>query len=166
MPYYNLRHPGVLESNWIPVDPELWKVENYEVFLQRRRELLAIGANEFLRSLYEDSLPQTYIENFTDRLAPNVQDEEEEDQLIEVSHWMSEHGLNSGERNYVINDGEEDYVLDLAWPDGVQTGLSKPIALLLNESDEVCAAANRAGYTYLTDVQDFKDYVNVNYIGI
>lgn len=166
MQYYNQMHPGVLESNWIPVDTELWKIESYEAFLQKRRELLAIGANSFLMSLYDDAVPQTSIENFTNRLAPNVKDEEEENQLVEISHWMSEQGFNSGERNYVIKEDNEDVILDLAWPDGVQTGLSQPLALLLNETDEVCAAASRSGFTYLTDINDFKDYVTVNYIGL
>lgn len=164
MPYYAGKQPGALESNWIPINQELWKVENYEVFLQKRRELLAKGANEFLQSLYNDSIPQTSIENFADRLAPNVLNEEEENQLAEVSNWMEENGLNSGERNYVIEDNGNDVILDLAWPDGVQTGLSKPLALLLNESDDVYSAANRAGYTYLTSIQDFKEYVKANYM--
>ena len=77
---------------------------------------------------------------------------------------MEENGLNSGERNYVIEDNGNDVILDLAWPDGVQTGLSKPLALLLNESDDVYSAANRAGYTYLTSIQDFKEYVKANYL--
>lgn len=164
MPYYAQKQPGALESNWIPVDPELWKVENYEVFLQKRRELLAKGANEFLQSLYNDAIPQANIENFADRLAPNVQDQEEENQLAEIANWMEENGLNSGERNYVIDDNGNDVILDLAWPDGVQTGLSKPLALLLNESEEVYAAANRCGYTYLTNLGDFKEYVKANYM--
>lgn len=164
MPYYAGKQPGALESNWIPIDQELWKVENYEVFLQKRRELLAKGANEFLQSLYNDSIPRTNIENFADRLAPNVLNEEEENQLAEVSNWMEENGLISGERNFVIDDNGNDVILDLAWPDGVQTGLSKPLALLLNESDDVYAAANRAGYTYLTSIQDFKEYVKANYM--
>ena len=146
------------------MNPELWKVENYESFLQKRRELLAVGANEFLQSLYEDVVTQVIIENFTDRLAPNVQDEEEENQIAEVAHWMEEQGLSSGQRNYMVFDNDTEVILDLAWPNGVQVGLSKPLALLLNESEEVCASANRCGFTYLTDVQGFKDYVKANYL--
>ena len=165
MPYYEQKQPGALESNWIPTDHELWKVENYELFLQKRRELLVKGANYFLQSLYANEIPTATIETFTDRLAPNMLDEDEENPLAEIAHWMEENGLSSGERNYVINDNGGDVILDIAWPDGVQTGLSKPLALLLNESDDVYAAVNRCGYTYLTDIQDFKDYVKVNYIG-
>lgn len=117
-----------------------------------------------MQSLYEDDVEKVIIENFTDRLAPNVQDEEEENQIAEVAHWMEEQGLSSGQRNYMVIDNDTEVILDLAWPDGVQVGLSKPLALLLNESDEACAAANRCGYTYLTDVQGFKDYVKANYL--
>ncbi len=162
MPYYYKKQPGALESNWIPTDPELWKLGNYELFLQKRRELLAKGANDFLNSLYNGSVPQAEIENFTDRQAPIVQSEEE--QITEVSYWMSENGLDAGQTNYVIIDEGKEVVLDLAWPDGVQTGLSKPLALLLNESEEVGFAANRCGFMYLTDVQSFKDYVSANYL--
>lgn len=165
MPYYEQKQPGALASNWIPTDAELWKVDNYETFLQKRRELLCDGANGFLQSLYNDNVPNASIENFTNRLAPNILDEDEESQIVKVALWMEENGLNSGERNYVIDDNGKDIIFDIAWPDGVQTGLSKPLALLLNESDEVYAAANRKGYTYLTNIQDFKDYIQVNYIG-
>jgi hypothetical protein len=50
-------------------------------------------------------------------------------------------------------------VLDLAWPDGLQEGLSKPVALLLNEEREVEERANRAGYLYFTDVYTFRAHV-------
>ncbi len=50
-------------------------------------------------------------------------------------------------------------VLDLAWPDGLQAGLSVPVALLINEGPETEEAANRAGYRYFTDVDEFRAYV-------
>ena len=48
---YVKKNPQAIESHWIPMDPNLWKVENYAEFLQTRRELLAKAANEFLNSL-------------------------------------------------------------------------------------------------------------------
>ena len=47
-------NPGVLESQWIPKDPNLWTVESYLHFLERRSELLAEAANEFLQNLIGD----------------------------------------------------------------------------------------------------------------
>ncbi|MXY57456.1 MAG: hypothetical protein F4Y41_13860 [Gammaproteobacteria bacterium] len=89
--------------------------------------------------------------------------EEEEDLLIEVNQWVVSQGLPEGEFLFELADpdtGEEFGVLDLAWPDGMQAGLSVPVALLLNEPEETEAAANRAGYRYFTDVDSFKSYVD------
>ena len=89
--------------------------------------------------------------------------EEEEDLLIEVNEWVVEQGLPEGEFLFELADpesGEAYGVLDLAWPDGLQEGLSVPVALLLNEPEETEAAANRAGYRYFTDVDSLKTYVD------
>ena len=51
LPEVQAKHPGVLESQWIPTDPELWRVERYSDFLAARRELLAASAQSFLESL-------------------------------------------------------------------------------------------------------------------
>jgi hypothetical protein len=48
------KNPGTIESHWIPMDRELWKVENYRDFLTARRELLAKAANKFLNSLIKE----------------------------------------------------------------------------------------------------------------
>lgn len=37
-------------------------------------------------------------------------------------------------------------MLDVAWPQGLQVGLSEPVALLLNEAVEVFEAAVKHGY--------------------
>jgi hypothetical protein len=50
-------------------------------------------------------------------------------------------------------------VLDLAYPQELQEGFSQPVALLLNESKELIATANDAGYRYFTDVDAFKEYM-------
>lgn len=45
------RVPGVLASQWIPLDRDLWQAKRYPDFLAARRELLAAAANTFLDSL-------------------------------------------------------------------------------------------------------------------
>jgi hypothetical protein len=57
IPAYEERHPGVLASHWIPMDPALWKIENYSDFLTARRELLAEAANGFLGELAGGTAP-------------------------------------------------------------------------------------------------------------
>jgi len=52
------KFPGSLKLQCIPEDKELWKLENYELFLEARRKLLAEALNEFLTNItkteYED----------------------------------------------------------------------------------------------------------------
>jgi len=43
-----LKFPKALELQCIPEDPELWKIENYEQFLEERRKMLAKNLNGFL----------------------------------------------------------------------------------------------------------------------
>ena len=45
------RHPSALKSQYIPETPELWKLENYEDFLVRRRDLLADAINDYMEDL-------------------------------------------------------------------------------------------------------------------
>ena len=44
-------HPKALESQFIPNNPELWKLKNYEDFLAKRRELLADAINDYMDDL-------------------------------------------------------------------------------------------------------------------
>ncbi len=50
-------------------------------------------------------------------------------------------------------------MLDLAWPEGVQVGLTEPIALLLNEPPDVQRIAGERGFRFFTTVEAFKTYV-------
>ena len=51
-PLLREQHPRVLESQWIPMDEKLWKVDNFLAFLEARRTLLARAANRHLSNLY------------------------------------------------------------------------------------------------------------------
>jgi hypothetical protein len=39
-------HPGALQSQWIPTDRALWRIDRYADFLAARRDLLAQAANQ------------------------------------------------------------------------------------------------------------------------
>jgi hypothetical protein len=160
------KHPRALESHWIPLDKELWKVKNYGEFLAERRRLLAKAANKFLDGLQTGSLPEPEVAvSVLERAQASGPDgtESEEDQTIaELDQWLVERGLPQGEAMFELSDpgtGEALAVLDLAWPDGLQEGYSHPVALLLDQPEEVKHAANRAGYRFFTDPAAFKDYV-------
>lgn len=51
LPEVEERYPGALASQFIPMDPELWKLERYPDFLQARRALVAAKINEFMDTL-------------------------------------------------------------------------------------------------------------------
>lgn len=47
-------------------------------------------------------------------------------------------------------------VFDLAWPSGLQEGLSEPVAVLINEGADVLSVASRAGFRCFTGIDEFK----------
>lgn len=159
--------PGVLESHWIPMDRDLWKVDRYKDFLATRRELLAQAANDFLDSLLAGTVPEREVETpVVERehvaVPGTIASKEEEQLLLDTNMWVVEQGLPEGEFVYEVVDeatGEPLVVLDLAWPNGLQAGLSQPVALLIDEGRKTEEAANRAGYRYFTDIVSFREYV-------
>ena len=164
-PQYEDKHPGVLESHWIPMDPELWKIENYRDFLAARRELLAKAANDFLDQLYHGAMPESEAPPSTyETAAPrpiSIANDDEETALLRVMEWMEEKGLPSGELGFELPlaDNGDAIVLDLAWPNGIQEGLSRKVALLIDETPETLATVNHADYEYFTKVDELKRYV-------
>lgn len=45
------KYPDALEKQFIPNNPNLWKIENYELFLIERRKIIANSINQFLTEL-------------------------------------------------------------------------------------------------------------------
>jgi hypothetical protein len=161
--------PGAIASHWIPIERELWKVENYRDFLAARRELLAKAANDFLDSLQAGFVPETQkapsiLEREVVTISSGIATEAEEQMLQECNRWVQQQGLPQGELMYELADattGEAIAVFDLAWSNGLQEGKSQPVALLIDEGKEVEEAANRAGYRYFTNIEAFKQYVQL-----
>ena len=162
------KNPGVLASQWIPEDPRLWELENYDEFLSVRRELLTAAANALLDSLGAGRLPQpgSFVARPAEAAervrAAHVASDEEELELSECQEWMEQHNLPRGESGYeLVDETSEDLLatLDLAWPDGVQEGLSQPVALLIDEEDETRYAAQQYGFRYFTTLAEFKHFV-------
>lgn len=168
------KHPGAVESHWIPMDRELWKAQNYAQFLAARRELLAKAGNDFLDSLLHGVVPQEQVEvPIVERKEPvvlgAVGTEDEERLLLETNLWVMDQGLPEGELMYELiepNTREVVALLDLAWPRGLQEGLSSPVALLLDESSEIEEIVNKAGYLFFTNVDDFHRYVKQEILAV
>jgi len=68
---------NTLDSHMIPQDPDYWKMENYEAFLERCRELIAEGINEYMQSLIRSSgksSNRANVESETERLVVELVD--------------------------------------------------------------------------------------------
>lgn len=160
------KQPGAVDSHWIPLDRELWKVENYTVFLEHRRVLLAQATNAFLTDLHAGHAPERPEDAAAPPIAVGIdedsaiRDDDELGALIEAQSWLSENGFDPGTLDHELVDasGVPVAMLDLAWPRGLQPGLSDPVALLLNEPAEVVQAATEHGYRPFTDVEKFRAY--------
>lgn len=170
-PSIETQHPGALASQWIPQDPELWRIDRYRDFLAARQELLAAEANRRLESLLHGDLrwmagaaapPPTPQAAFGGVTSP-----EEEAEIAAVNDWLAARGLPRGVVSCDLTDdvtGEQVAVLDVAWPLGIQEELSQPVALLLNEPNETLARASQAGYRCFTSVSEFKQFVERSYL--
>lgn len=163
------KYPGALASQWVPMDPELWKVQRYREFLAARRELLAQAANDFLEGLIgaapvqAEPVAQPALEaEAPPPMPPGGADDEELALIAECNQWIVSQELPAGAMLYELSDPESGAplaVIDLAWPRGIQEGLSQPVALLLNEGEEVEVILNRAGYRFFTSPVELCAYV-------
>lgn len=164
---YAAKHPGAVASHWIPMDRDLWRLDRYLDFLAARRALLAQAANDFLSSLLHGTIPETEISESILERAPvmaygGIESDEEEAQLLDCAAWVEGLGLAAGELLYSVVDedtGDVLAILDLAWPNGLQEGLSDPVAVLIEEADDVKEIAQRAGFRYFTTPEAFRQYV-------
>jgi hypothetical protein len=166
-PEIESQHPGALESQWIPMNKDLWKLENFSDFLVARQELLAEATNNLLKELLHEDYhwmidPSHRDFKNAEFINVGITDDEEESLLNELNLWVTSYSLSPGEISYECSNLESDEkraVFDLAWPNGLQEGLSEPIAILLNETIDVVIFANKAGFRCFTNIDSFKDYV-------
>jgi hypothetical protein len=167
------KNPGVLESHWIPTDENLWKIENYLDFMDARKKLLSKASNDFLNQLYSGAVKESEIQDFANRevvitpdLIGGIADEVEESIIKDLNIWIDALGLPAGEFQFeLIFDDNKTAIIDLAWPEGIQTGLSKPVAFILNEEKELEEILNKAGFTFYTNSEDLKNYITNEIMG-
>lgn len=91
--------PKALELQCVPVNQELWKVENYEDFLINRRKILATELNSFLNNI-------TSIELSKARLSVDEMIEQGEHSMLEFKSTLRWDVVNS-----VVNKVMEDAVM-------------------------------------------------------
>ncbi|MCW6003766.1 DUF262 domain-containing protein [Micromonospora sp. CPCC 205371] len=155
------KHPGALESQWIPMDRELWKADNYLDFLAARRELLAGAANSFLAELRDGVKPTG------EPLRPMivVTDEDIEDdrarQVRDLVAELSSLGCSEPELDTEIADPQNGKPLAVAeafWPDGLQPGLGEPVVLELDPGSKL-ARLGELGYQVFTSPDALRGFI-------
>ena len=158
------KHPGALASQWIPIDPTLWKIDRYRDFLKARKELLAAEANKSFEGLLHGNTKWLAASPPVAQdvaVARGVTSGSEELELDKLNTWIEKEGLPRGHISFDYADpqtGDQKAVFDLAWPDGLQPGLTEPVAVLLNEPLDV-SLANEAGFHCFNSVETFRRYV-------
>jgi hypothetical protein len=80
--------PKALELQCVPEDPDLWKIENYEQFLEERRKTLAKNLNAFLEKITatEESLEAASLEDLI------AEDESDELEFKSTLRWDLKEG--------------------------------------------------------------------------
>ena len=69
-----------------------------------------------------------------------------------LNDWVESQGLPRGQIGFDYADpvtGAQKALFDLAWPDGLQSGLSAPVAVLLNETRGYPRLGERSGFPLL-----------------
>ncbi|ASU82931.1 DUF262 domain-containing protein [Nocardiopsis gilva YIM 90087] len=156
------RQPGVLASQWIPLDTELRDIARYEDFLHRRTELLADAANRFLDELRKGA---TSARDDLERLDAVAAEEPERDTrsagLQELIAELASMGCARPELDVEISDpvsGRPLAVAEALWADGLQTGQDDPAVLELDPEEADIAALEALGYRVFTSTEAILGY--------
>lgn len=166
-PQVEAAHPGALASQWIPDDPQLWRIDRYRDFLAARQELLAGATNTFLAELLHgdttilDQARAAPIAAASDAEATEPDGEERARKRLNA--WVKKLSLARGTELFELTDpdtNEPVAVLDLAWPDGLQEGLGEKVAFVADGDKTVMAAASRLGFRCFASEVGFKRFVD------
>ena len=59
LPHVLGKYPSALKTQFVPENPQLWEIQNYDAFLEERRRLISEGINKFMEDLLKSG---THIE--------------------------------------------------------------------------------------------------------
>ncbi|GGX06624.1 hypothetical protein GCM10010297_30230 [Streptomyces malachitofuscus] len=166
------RMPGALSSQWIPLDRDLWKVENYPDFLTARRELLARAANEFLQALHDGPSPlevtqsaTTLVPRQSAPVAAGAQSSAEADVpgLAQLLAALDEAGFARPELDTEVSDprtGAAVVVAAAYWPQGLQEEVGTPVVLAPDTTAEELAALEAGDYRVFHSADALRQFVD------
>ncbi|MFB6212934.1 MAG: RNA-binding domain-containing protein, partial [Candidatus Magasanikbacteria bacterium] len=150
LPMVAEKYPGTLEASLIPQNEKLWKVDNYEKFLQKRRELIAEAINDYMDSLLlEEGSEEFRIQDLIDR---------EEDNEVEFKARLRAGDDEGG--GYFLEDAAMKAITGFLNAEGgyLLIGVGDDGEIIGVEADyETLGKSNRDGFTlYLTDLIESK----------
>lgn len=162
LPEVQAKHPGVLESQWIPTDPELWQVDRYLDFLAARRKLLAASAQSFLESLRSAEAPHEAAPLGRLEVVDEVVDDARSEQVRSLIAELQNRGFATPVVDTEIPDpvgGARMAVAEAFWPDGLQHGIGSPVVLELDPGDADLPRLEQLGYQVFTSVDALLGFV-------
>lgn len=162
LPEVQSKHPGVLESQWIPTDPELWQVDRYLDFLAARRELLANSAQTFLESLRSAKAPHEEQKLQPLQVADEVADDPRSAQVRALIDDLTSRGFAEPDLDAEIADPYTGRVLAVAeafWPKGLQVELGTPVVLELDAEDADLPRLEELDYKVFTSVDALLGFI-------
>ncbi|WP_182882083.1 GmrSD restriction endonuclease domain-containing protein [Microbispora sp. H10949] len=155
------KHPGVLASQWIPMDRDLWRVDRYLDFLEARRELLAQAAQSFLAGLRDGVAPIAAAELQPMAVVADEQDDVRSAQIKAMVEELVRLGYAEPALDSEIADpftGRGLAMAEAFWPDGLQPGQGKPVVLELDPEVADLPRLEELGYEVFTSVDALLGY--------
>ncbi|MFD4510186.1 DUF262 domain-containing protein [Streptomyces sp. NPDC058457] len=161
------RVPGALESQWIPVDPRLWRVENYLDFLAARRELLSYAANDFLDTLHDGPSPVDLMAATRTGLPPTTvavagPAVDDVPGLASLLTEVEKAGFAAPELDSEVIDPRTGAAITVAaayWPQGLQEEVGAPVVLVLDPTAKEQGALEASDYRVFHSADALRQYV-------
>jgi hypothetical protein len=144
----------------VPSDRELWDLDRFPDFLTARRRSLADTANRFLGLLEAGSDASADLGRAAVADLPS-HEPEDRDELLALVGSLRDRGYADPELDAEVADettGEYLCTAEALWPNGLQEGIGRPIALELDEWEAHDKLAAR-GYDVFTSVDALQAYV-------
>ena len=170
MPRVEAEQPGALASQWVPVDPELWRLDRYPDFLKERQRLLADATNDLLDSLWNRTTERSPLPpaGLPTLARPVMVVEDDPDDLRdrevgELLDWLRESGYAEAERDVEVAHPATGEVLAIAeafWPNGLQEGLGDPVVLELDPEMADLRALEGLGMAVFTSCRPLREFVD------
>ncbi|MEU6698848.1 DUF262 domain-containing protein [Pseudonocardia sp. NPDC046786] len=149
-------------SQWIPDDPDLWRVDRYRDFLDARRELLAQAATGLMDDLLAGRMPWSRELQAVEVREEAPVSDPRRTQLDSLVAELGELGFAAPERDAEIPDAETGRVLavaELFWERGLQPGQGNPVVLELDPDEADVPRLTELGYDVFTTVDALRGYV-------